>query len=107
MERDYSILTMLIISLFEYGVELFILFIQLDFPSHATLGPSKFIISLISRQMLQPHSQGANCCGITFLKKISTSVSEEVLFFHREQKSFSVRTSPHLGGLGFDSKDRS
>ncbi len=37
-------------------MELFILFIQHDFLSHATMGPSKFILSWISRKMLQPRS---------------------------------------------------
>lgn len=59
---------MLIISPFECGVELFVLFIQCDFLSHATLDPSKFIILWISQQMLCPHFQGANYFGIKRLR---------------------------------------
>ncbi len=64
-------------------MELFILFIQHDFLSHATLGPSKFIFSWISRKMLQPRSslKVQFVVVLHFLKTFSTSVSEELCFF--------------------------
>ncbi len=89
-------------------MELFILFIQHDFLSHATLGPSKFIFSWISRKMLQPRSslKVQFVVVLHFWKNFFYFGLRSYAFFHREQKSFSVWASLHLGDLQFDSKDQ-